>query len=1120
MAWLYISLLGSYQIELDGVPLSGFDSDKTRLLLAYLAVEAGKPHRRDRLVGLFWPEQPEASARRSLSQALYNLRQLLEKSSSPGETYILADSARVQFTPKSSDVVDVRLFNKLVTDCEKHAHRYLEACPECLERLEEANALYKGDFLADSPITGLIAFEEWVLMQREQLHRRALMMLTTLAQCFENRGQVQKALEVAHHQVELDPLWEAGQRRLMRLLALDGEYNQALAGYETYKRLLENELAVPPEKETQVLAEQIRSDARSEESHTLLPVAVTPLIGRRKELADLHCYLLDPTCRLLTILGPGGSGKTRLALEEARQQQYQFRDGVYFIPLSALGSTSSLMAVIAQGIGFTFGEIGDKKLQLLDYMRHKQVLLILDSFETVVESAGLMAEMLSVSHTSKVLVTSRVRLNLSGEQVYPLQGVEVPPQDSYLEVLSYPAAELFLEFAHRVNPLYQPEDLGGVAHICQLVEGMPLGLLLASSWVGDYPAREIAAQIAHKLDFLAVEWSDLPQRQRSLRATYEYSWNLLSIHEQEIMMKLSVFRNAFPAQAAERVAGASPQVLHVLVGKSLLSNTGEGKYQMHDLVRQYSAAKLAHAPDAYSRAVKQKHSEYFLEQVSEWGRLLKGPQQSDTLTHADKIIDDVQAAWEWGAQEHKLDQLSRSSEGILLFFELRLRPQEGEHACQVAIERIKKGPADGEHLNMEGWLLAWQASYSYLLGKVEIAKQLRIDSSKRLDLAEVFGKDVRSSKARLLRDSVYYGNTMVEQLDDLQQSAALYRELGDRWRQAGALIAAGEIAQSLWDPDISLKLLHEALALNRIVNEPNLLANNLRQLAWTYFIYGSWEIGAQIMKEAVDYYNIVGDLRSQAMAEVHFASSLTWLGRYSDACSMMEAALLKAHRWGYHYLIVIGSLMLGISQMSIRQYDKAFNTLQDAIKLAQQDKLFYFVLLIQVWMEGIFLIKENISENIDIFQQSVSNLRRIGAVGGLGTALGMLSLAQHRLGQDERAWSSLLEALYIAVKSHDRRSLCVLSPASIIMFADIGRYELVMETYSIAMTDPMVENSDMIADMVGECIELAKKNLCHEVYMEAESHGRRGNIFDVFGKLAQEIASWGVVPEQSQESVH
>jgi predicted ATPase len=299
--------------------------------------------------------------------------------------------------------------------------------------------------------------------------------------------------------------------------------------------------------------------------------------------------------------------------------------------------------------------------------------------------------------------------------------------------------ELFLDAARRVKPDYEPDDLEGIARICRLVEGLPLSLLLASSWVNEYTTQEIAEQIERSLDFLSVEWADLPERQRSLRATFEYSWKLLSPGEQQTLMKLAVLRNPFSAQAAWHVAGARQQVLHTLVGKCLLGNTAEGSFQMHDLVRQYSEKELALSQDGQESTTRQKHSEYFLEQVGGWSLLFKGPGQSTALIQADRQIEEARSAWEWAAQRQNMERLRSALEGLLLYYFLRYRFQEGEQACQAALEGVSTAPAGGERLNLEGWLLAWQVHFSRLLGQPEHARMLTLQSLERLSQAEVAG---------------------------------------------------------------------------------------------------------------------------------------------------------------------------------------------------------------------------------------------------------------------------------------------------------------------------------------------------------------------------------------------
>ncbi len=515
---------------------------------------------------------------------------------------------------------------------------------------------------------------------REQLRLDVMEVLDNLVVAFEQQGELDHALRYAQKMVVLDDLGEAGNAHIIRLLALLGRREEALEQYGSFRQTLAIQLGAEPGQESRLLYQRLRNEQAGTEPG-YLPASLTPFIGRKTELTELWGWLVDPGHRLICILGTGGSGKTRLALEIAHRQRYHFADGVYFVPLSALGTGSSLLSALAERLGFNFREKGEHQQQLLDYLRNKKLLLVLDSFETVTESAGLVAEILVASSGSKLLVTSRVRLELSGEQVYPIKGMNIPPID-VKQVLDYSAVALFLEAARRVKPGYLPEDLEGIAQICRVVEGMPLSLILAASWVGEYPTREIAEQIERSLDFLSVEWADLPARQRSLRATFEYSWDLLSLPEKQVLMKLSVFRNAFSAQAAFEVADATPKVLHALVGKSLLGSTSEGQYQMHDLVRQYSQEKLTLAEDGLERATRQTHSEYFLRIATGWSSLFKGPGQIAMLAQADKQINDVRAAWDWACQQAEIDPLTNGLEGLCLYYELSARFKEGQSACQ------------------------------------------------------------------------------------------------------------------------------------------------------------------------------------------------------------------------------------------------------------------------------------------------------------------------------------------------------------------------------------------------------------------------------------------------------
>ena len=1119
MARLALNLLGSYRTALDGHSIDKIESDKARALLAYLAIENKHAHPREKLVGMFWPEQNEEHARGSLSQAIYHLRGILgdrpltgilriEAHSQDKEPYLLVSPQEIQLNPKSDCETDVAALLMLASACKAHTHAQPMICDDCQERYQEAARLYEGDFLDGFYLPKSLAFEEWATVLREQLRLEAMDVLEHLVMAFEQQGELDQALVYARRMVVLDELSETSNGYVMRLLALLGRRAEALAQYTSFRQTLAVQIGAEPGMETKLLYQHLRSEEEGTDPGNY-PASLTPIIGRKQELKELWGWLHDPVRRLICILGPGGCGKTRLALEAARRQRYYFRDGVYFVPLSTLGAGSSLQAAIAERLAFTFRDFGDHKRQLLDYLRNKKVLLVLDSFETVVESAGLVAELLSASQASKALVTSRVMLNLSGEQIYPLEGMRFPPPDSKRQVLDYSSVNLFLEAARRVKPGYMPEDLNEVSRICRLVEGMPLSLLLASSWVADISAHEIAEQISRNLDFLSVEWADLPERQRSLRATFEYSWNLLSTREQQVLMNLSVFWNPFTTHAVQQVAGASPQVLHALAGKSLLGSSVEGQYQMHDLVHQYSAEKLTLSPYAHEKTAHQKHSDYFLEQAIGWSKLFKGPQQSTILEMVDKELDDVKAAWEWAAGQADLERLSSASEGLFLYYSLRYRFQEGEQACQVAMKGTQDAPVGGERMKLEGWLLAWQACFCRLLGKVTLAMQFAEESLARLNQAESAGQDIRLGQALLWRERGYLAGNLSEQIDCFRQSAELFQDLGDAWWQAVVLAWAGEITNRMGDRVLALELHQQAVALSLTAGEPHLQARSTMNLAYDYLVHWEWETGARLMEEAAGWFRSAGDLGSLATGELHLGVSYGWTGRIHEACELLEEALVKMHQLGDHFNIAYGTLGLGIIQMYSGRYDQATLTLLEALQAARQGGYLREVASGLSQTGCLALVLGKPAKGLEDLQQSVASLRQMGFAGELGMALGGLALAQHLLGQEQQAWASLKEGLHIAVETYSRFTLFSLPAALVVMLADDGRWELTVEAYFTLMTDPIVSSTRWTADMIGNRMDLAREQLPEDVRLAAEQRGLEGDLFTMLGRLAQEIDTLG-----------
>ncbi|HEX2619781.1 MAG TPA: AAA family ATPase, partial [Phototrophicaceae bacterium] len=330
-----------------------------------------------------------------------------------------------------------------------------------------------------------------------------------------------------------------------------------------------------------------------------LPSLPTPFIGRNKELRDIQDLLTDSSCRLLTLIGPGGMGKTRLALEVARQVSF-VRD-VYFVPLQGLASSGLLVCAIADAIEFHFYESTDPEPQLLAYLRDKSLLLVLDNFEHVLDGASLLAEIYPTAPGVDMLVTSRERLNLVEEWVYDVPQLKFPSSETETEIEDYSAIQFFIQNARRTNFHFAltASQKPFVIRICQRVGGLPLGIELAAAWTRTLSSEIIAEEIERSLDILETFTHNIDPRHRNIRAVFEPSWTRLPDEARMVFTELSVFRGGFTLEAAEYVARVSRQILALLVDKSLLRLDVNGRYYLHELLRQYGEEHLRGNPEAW-----------------------------------------------------------------------------------------------------------------------------------------------------------------------------------------------------------------------------------------------------------------------------------------------------------------------------------------------------------------------------------------------------------------------------------------------------------------------------------------------------------------------------------------
>jgi predicted ATPase len=360
------------------------------------------------------------------------------------------------------------------------------------------------------------------------------------------------------------------------------------------------------------------------------PLLAAPFFGRQQELRDVVQQLTTPSCRLLTLLGIGGAGKTRLALRAGQELLDHFPDGAWLVVLPPGCTTAALLAAIAETLGLRRAPGGDPMAVLLAQLAPKAALLILDNGEHLSGQASVafLAELLQRAPDLTLLATSRVALQLREEWLYSVGGLPIPPAAEVEDVDQYAALQLFEASARRASSSFSlAAERAAVVEICRLVEGVPLAVELAAGWRHLLPCQAIAQEIARSISFLQSDLRDMPERHRSIRAVFDQSWQLLSPDERQTLQQLSVFRGSFGREAAGAVAGAVLPMLSALTRTSLIQLQPDGRYHLHELVRHYAAEQFGQSALTATVAARDRHCFYYLRFLAERSAAMNGHKQ-------------------------------------------------------------------------------------------------------------------------------------------------------------------------------------------------------------------------------------------------------------------------------------------------------------------------------------------------------------------------------------------------------------------------------------------------------------------------------------------------------------
>jgi DNA-binding SARP family transcriptional activator/predicted ATPase/Flp pilus assembly protein TadD len=820
-----LSLFGAFEARFDGQPVTGFATDKIRALLAYLAIESGQAHRRDTLAALFWPDYPHETALRNLRQALYRLRLTLQEAAPALPDQLITQTRQTIVLNPEALTLDAAQFSQRL--------REAKTSPEPIPPLTGIIDLYRGELLKGFYISDAYAFDEWLSIQREVFQQQALDALSHLVTLHEAGGDPEATLATAKSVLALDPWHEKTHRQIMHAHLEKGNRPQAIAQYKKLKNLLRDDLGVEPASATTMLYEQIRaattrviegevSAVRPSQLHHF-SASPTPLIGRKAELDYLSKTLQDPACRLLTITGPGGMGKTRLGIETARRlsgQSSRFADGLFFISLAQVENDAIFISTIAQSLGLTSPQSAEPRQELLDHLKTRRLLLLLDNFEHLLDrkgeprlpaAASFLVETLACAPDVTFLITSREPLAVRGEWVYSLGGLPYTPGsgETGRDLLDLPAPQLFIQCARRYRPSFDaPAEVHAIGEICRLTGGLPLALEIAAAWVRGYDCQEIAHRIAQGLDFLTNPYRDAPVRQRSIRAVFTSTWEQLSSGQQAALTAMSVFRGGFTVQAAVSVAQASVLDLAILVEKSLLRRAEERHYHLHELVHQFAAEKLAES--GQETAVQSRHAAFYLTFLGEQFPGFNGPAPQEAIALVRQTLDNIRAAWQWAVAQRQIDLVRQAVEGFAQFLVLTGGGREGEETFTNALHTLQQSVADSPQslplLSLLASHLAWfqiglgknQAALENITAAITLAEQADDVSSRAYGLS-ILGWELQiQSRYDEAKAALSEAVDLFRQTDNpLQTSLALIRLGSLYWRKRDFVQARAYYQQSL-----------------------------------------------------------------------------------------------------------------------------------------------------------------------------------------------------------------------------------------------------------------------------------------------------------------------------------